>query len=105
MDGYVVDFSDMVQVKTATGFKRNVQRLVETSFDGDEPKSVSVHIKKVNSFPKELEGEPKMVLVKNDIVQISKQRSDGWAFGTKVRNANFDKKAGPSLSRLRVFFV
>jgi hypothetical protein len=25
-----------------------------------------------------------MVLVKGDVVQISKQRPDGWAFGTKV---------------------
>ena len=29
-------------------------------------------------------GEPQVVLVTGDVIQISTQREDGWAFGSKV---------------------
>jgi hypothetical protein len=35
-------------------------------------------------LPSDLFGEPQMVLVTGDVIQISSQREDGWAFGTKV---------------------
>ena len=39
----------------------------------------------VSAIPEEVASEPQMVLVKGDVIQISSQRQDGWAFGTKVR--------------------
>lgn len=74
-------------MKTATRFHRQVIRFVEKSSDDSGPKQVTLDMNKLSALPKELEGEPKMVLVENDIVQISNQRSDGWAFGTKVRRS------------------
>ena len=39
-------------------------------------------------LPKDLAGEPQMVMVKGDIIQVSKLRDDGWAFGSKMPDAN-----------------
>ena len=36
-------------------------------------------------LPEEIYDEPQMALVTGDVIQISSQRQDGWAFGTKVR--------------------
>jgi ABC-type branched-subunit amino acid transport system substrate-binding protein len=87
MAGYVVDFGTMVQTKTATGFQRNVQRLVEHQNEKDSAEKV-IDLSGVQTgdvLPSDISEEPQMVMVKGDIVQISKQRPDGWAFGTKVR--------------------
>jgi hypothetical protein len=40
-----------------------------------------------SDLPLVLRSEPQMVLVEGDIIQISKQRDDGWAFGTKVKQS------------------
>jgi ABC-type branched-subunit amino acid transport system substrate-binding protein len=87
MAGYVVDFGTMVQTKTATGFQRSVQRLVEQQNEKDSAaKEIDIsEIQMGDVLPSEISEEPQMVMVKGDIVQISKQRPDGWAYGTKVR--------------------
>jgi hypothetical protein len=90
MVGYKVDFQDMIQTKQQTGFQREVQRLVEIAQPVQQAKSERKEIdygevEIGNSLPDDISAEPQMVLVKGDVVQISSQRQDGWAFGTKVR--------------------
>ena len=88
LPGYVVDFEWMTQTKSATGFQRGVRRVVQSSGTKTSPEQSKdfdlndAHIE--DSLPEEIRGEPQMVLVSKDIVQISQQRNDGWAFGTKV---------------------
>ena len=91
--GYIVDFEAMTQTKQATGFVRSVQRLVESSSlqgnakPGDATDSAQVTIGE--TLPEDLKKEPQIVLVPGDVIQISKQRSDGkWAFGTKLYHAD-----------------
>lgn len=91
-DGYKVDVRDMKQTKEATGFERDVQRVVEVvdPVPQQAPKDrKEIDLSEVeigNSLPDELCSEPQMVLVKGDVVQISSQRPDGWAFGTKLQH-------------------
>jgi hypothetical protein len=87
MPGYVLDFTTMTLTQTATGFQRDVQRVVECASQQDHgPKTIDLKDAQVGeTLPSDIRKEPQMVLVKGDVVQISKQRSDGWAFGTKVR--------------------
>jgi hypothetical protein len=88
LPGYSVSFADMEQTKVTTGFTRKVQRVVQkpiTQDDNDKSKELDLGKVQIGgALPDELAGEPQMVLVMGDVVQISKQRSDGWAFGTKV---------------------
>ena len=89
--GYEVDFAKMIQTKKATGFTRNVQRLVEVVKSSNTPHTLDLSsdtTMKGEPLPADLVGEPQMVLVQGDIVQISKQRPDGWAFGTKLQHAD-----------------
>ena len=86
LPGYVVRFKTMEQTKINTGFKRSVQRIDETV---EEPISKKVDVSDVDigdMMPPDLQDEPCMVLVEGDVIQISQQREDGWAFGTKVNN-------------------
>jgi ABC-type branched-subunit amino acid transport system substrate-binding protein len=85
--GYVVSFTTMTQTKSATGFQREVRRLVEDAGQQDNgAKQLGLEDAQVGGIlPSDIRKEPQMVLVKGDVVQISKQRPDGWAFGTKVR--------------------
>ena len=101
LHGYKVKFGTMQQTKKATGFKRAIKRVVIDSYieldsDIEQPASSdSIEIKPVEvdlstvcygeELPNDLQGEPQVVLVKGDVMQISKQREDGWVFGTKVR--------------------
>jgi len=93
-NGYNVDVRDMIQTKEATGFQRDVQRVVEVIMPAPEeaPKdkrTIDIDMSEVevgNSLPDELSSEPQMALVKGDVVQISSQRQDGWAFGTKLHH-------------------
>jgi hypothetical protein len=88
LPGYVVDFGDLIQTKVATGFQREVNRLVEDAAGAQlsEHKEIDLDNAQIGDpLPDELRGEPQMVLVTGDVVQISTQRQDGWAFGTKVR--------------------
>lgn len=83
LSGYCLDFQNMTQTKIATAFQREVRRFVE------EVEAVDLDLDKVevgDGLPAELAGEPQMILVKGDIIQISKQRDDGWAFGTKLHH-------------------
>jgi len=86
LPGYIVDFSAMIQTKVVTGFQREVQRFVQQeSFPPD------IDLKDVqfgDELPVDLEGEPQMVLVTGDVIQIAKQRADGWAFGTALHHAD-----------------
>ena len=86
---YVVDLRKMIQTKPSTGFTRPVQRVMETQtpFPTLAPQLPDIDMSAVkvsNNLPPDLEDEPQMVLVAGDLVQISQQREDGWAFGTKV---------------------
>ena len=77
--GYVINFRKMEQKKISTGFTRDVKRVAVQQ-------SASIAAGVVQSerlMPKDLRGEPQMVLLEGDVVQISTQRDDGWAFGTK----------------------
>jgi hypothetical protein len=90
MVGYKVDFQDMIQTKQQTGFPREVQRLVEIAQPVQQAKSEREvidygEVEIGDWLPDDISAEPQMVLVKGDVVQISSQRQDGWAFGTKVR--------------------
>lgn len=91
--GYKVDFGTMTQTKVQTGFQREVQRLVDvgqqqSSRGLSDRKEVDLdEVNMVGAIPEEVASEPQMVLVKGDIIQISSQRQDGWAFGTKVRQS------------------
>jgi ABC-type branched-subunit amino acid transport system substrate-binding protein len=84
--GYQVDFGKMQQTKLSTGFSRDVVRFEETNKD-EQTKEVDLTQAMFGGvMPADLVGEPQMVLVEGDIVQITTQRDDGWAFGTKVRH-------------------
>jgi ABC-type branched-subunit amino acid transport system substrate-binding protein len=88
--GYIVNFTaPMKQTKVATAFVRDVQRLVVGGTVEDEEKELDLSTVQMGSaLPDELEEEPQMVLVEGDIVQISKQRPDGWAFGSKLYHSD-----------------
>jgi len=95
LPGYKVKFGTMQQTKEATGFERAIKRVVIDSDIEQPAPSDSIEIKPVKvdlstvcygeELPNDLQGEPQVVLVKGDVMQISKQRDDGWVFGTKVR--------------------
>ena len=85
LPGYVLDFSTMVQTKEATGFQREVKRFVEKV---DEIALDMKNVEVGQGLPQDLVGEPQMILVQGDIIQISKQREDGWAFGSKMHHQN-----------------
>lgn len=92
LPGYTVNFAKMVQTKVATGFERKVVRILEKpatkndDSDDDEPKEIDLDdVQMGDDLPSDIADEPQIVLVKGDVVQISAQRQDGWAFGTKVR--------------------
>ena len=82
LPGYEVDFTTFMQTKLKTGFTRSVQRVA----DGDSSTEISLADVDVGDYlPADLEGEARMVLVKGDVIQISKSRPhDDWRFGTKV---------------------
>jgi ABC-type branched-subunit amino acid transport system substrate-binding protein len=85
--GYRVVFGTMTQTNVVTGFARPVQRLVmqAPSLSKEGSKTIDLKDGKVGGrLPMDIHQEPQMVLVKGDVVQISKKRPDGWAFGTKV---------------------
>jgi len=88
--GYTVNLKSMMQTKIETNFRRKVQRAVDENYSSEastvSSSEVSLTDMKVSDpFPADLEGEAQMVLVKGDIVQISKSREhDDWRFGTKV---------------------
>ena len=89
--GYTVDFTTMsrtnddtmlfVQTKDDTNFRREVKRIGPPIMIG--PPDLSM-IRVGNGRPKEIAKEPQMILVPGDIVQISKKRDDGWAYGSKL---------------------
>jgi len=80
---YKVNFKDMKQTKVATGFVRDVIRGEEKVKDTDKELDLS-KAQKGDRLPADLTGEPQMVLCEGDVIQISSQRPDGWAFGTKA---------------------
>mmetsp|Transcript_94747 Transcript_94747/g.141948 ORF Transcript_94747/g.141948 Transcript_94747/m.141948 type:complete len:998 (-) Transcript_94747:204-3197(-) len=89
LDGYIVDLrsTPMKQTKIATKFEREVMRVTEVSESNSELSLEGVKVG--DTLPTDLTGEPQMVLIEGDVVQISKQRdNDGWAFGTKLHHAN-----------------
>jgi len=92
IDGYKIDVQDMKQTKVATGFEREIQRnveIVDTVPEMGHSEITKVDLSNVevgSSLPDDLNCEPQMALVKGDILQISSQRQDGWAFGSKLHH-------------------
>ncbi|CAB9498601.1 polymerase 14 [Seminavis robusta] len=87
LKGYFVDTNAMIQTKEATGFQRKVQRVVcRKSVEGTKDLDLS-EANFSDGMPTELAGEPQVVLVKDDLIQISKRHGD-WAFGTKLYHAD-----------------
>ena len=90
LPGYSVNFQTMMQTKISTKFQRAVQR-IEVQPPSTRSTSEGLRLIDIKSIqmggkiPSDICNEPQMVLVKGDVLQISQQRSDGWAFGTKVR--------------------
>ena len=102
--GYLVSFSSWEQTNLVTGYTRDVQRLTNDDHADSTSCTVASTTPSTSSgqdsvdllkddlggakvgqpLPVELAGEPQMVLVKGDIIQVAKQRVDGFAFGTKV---------------------
>ena len=82
---YVVDFTAMMQTNTKTNFHREVMRYVDDKPKDDIQIDINLDVQHGGELPADLIGEPQMVLVKGDIIQMSTQRADGWGFGTKVR--------------------
>ena len=82
---YTVDFGTMTQTKNQTGFQRQVMRVSLVDNKQKQKRSIDLSGAHVGEGrPAELADEPQMVLVVGDIVQVSKQRDDGWAYGTKL---------------------
>jgi ABC-type branched-subunit amino acid transport system substrate-binding protein len=115
MPGYRIDLKKMIQTKQATGFQRPVCRHVERQDGGNVPGAAhpvtqqqpEQHLQPTHhdlsnvtvgvALPSDLQDEPQMVLVQGDVIQISKKRDDGWAFGTKLHHA--DEEAERQLVR------
>jgi len=99
-DGYEVNFKEMVQTKQQTGFQREVMRFVDVGQPAQqahqpqvqpqvpsERSEINLDEVEVGALlPEEITDEPQMVLVEGDVLQISSQRQDGWAFGTKLHH-------------------
>lgn len=86
LPGYSVNFNNMKQTKLATGYERDVLRCVKRK--GPPPKVDLTDAEIADELPDDLSDEPQMVLVEGDVIQISKQRPDGWAFGSKLQHAD-----------------
>ncbi|CAJ1951940.1 unnamed protein product [Cylindrotheca closterium] len=104
LPGYKVDLEKMIQTKEATGFERDVLR-VEQVPDAlqeqarNERKEIDMDDVVIgDSLPEEICDEPQMALVAGDVIQISSQRQDGWAFGTKLHHQ--DEAVARELVRL-----
>lgn len=88
LQGYVVTFADMTQTKISTKFQRDVKRVVPQEKKSNTQQANLDSVRVGDLLPAELRGEPQMVLIENDVIQVSKKRDDGWAFGTKLHHAN-----------------
>ena len=87
---YAIDTSKKEQTNTRTGFKRPVLR--DTSSEGRahgaalkrkiQPPSTGWG----EARPEELWDQDALLLRKDSIVQVSKQRDDGWIYGSVVLN-------------------
>jgi len=91
LPGYIVDLQDMIQTKEATGFQRDVLRIEQVAHvpeqSTSERKEINMDALVVGDWlPEDIREEPQMTLVKGDVIQISSQRQDGWAFGTKLHH-------------------
>jgi len=64
-----------------------VIRVEETTNVADKEVDLG-KVRKGETLPADLVGEPQMVLIEGDVVQISAQRDDGWTFGTKLHHAD-----------------
>merc|ERR1719162_1161700 len=69
----------MVQTKDATKFQREVKR-VKVAMQ-NQAFNISSFL---GACPITIAKEPQMILIPGDIVQISKKRDDGWAYGSKL---------------------
>lgn len=87
LPGYIVKFKNMEQIKMSTNFSRDVKRFFKASAV-QAGTLLPVGNQAGTMLPADLKGEPQMVLLEGDVVQISTQRDDGWGFGTKLYHAD-----------------
>jgi poly [ADP-ribose] polymerase 10/14/15 len=92
---YTIDFEDMKQINSKSKYERAILRrevpteaplapaVTVTSASAGMSFSASPS---TNGIPKELAKEVFLALKTGSIVQVSKQRSDGWAYGNVIYN-------------------
>lgn len=99
---YTLDFGSMTQIKNKTDFRRRLKRVVETQQQlQQQPEQASNTLtaaappaafdhSTISAFakspPVEIAKEPQIILILGDMVQISKKRKDGWAYGSKLHS-------------------
>jgi len=109
---FKVNFKDMRQINKSSGYSRKMLReqhtsevaaaAVSTSVGGAKGTSGNAHgrskttttrvrIEATTSKPPEIAKEDSLILYEGQLVQTSKQRSDGWAFGSVVLDVTDDR--------------
>jgi len=89
---YTINFTTGRQTNNKTNFQREVKRVVgdlqpdRAGARATAPGACDFPVtgRFGGSPPPAIAKEPQMVLVPGDIVQISKKRTDGWAYGSKL---------------------
>lgn len=108
LPGYVINFQKMKQTKVATGFERDIRRTGSASTDQSDQTQSTFDLSEVavaEEAPADIKKEPMLVLCGGDVIQISKQRPDGWAFGTKVSSEFNSSSSCAILSQQQVSIV
>lgn len=85
-----MNFAGMEQVNQSTGFRRAVRRIVDVGHDSRGAMTTDIDFSTARfgtQLPEEIIKEPQMLLLPGDIIQVSKSRPDGLAFGNKVLTA------------------
>ncbi|KAH8085558.1 platelet-activating factor acetyltransferase [Aureococcus anophagefferens] len=83
-DVYVVDFRAMTQTNTRSGFGRNVLRDQPKRQPAKQRSSRDVAVSAAERPGDIACDEPCLILEEGAVIQIAKQRDDGWAYGSIV---------------------
>ncbi|KAH8058949.1 platelet-activating factor acetyltransferase [Aureococcus anophagefferens] len=96
-DVYVVDFRAMTQTNTRSGFGRNVLRDQPKRQPAKQRSSRDVAVSAAERPGDIACDEPCLILEEGAVIQIAKQRDDGWAYGSIVLGGK--KHHAPGASR------